>query len=121
MEIKPLHTVAELALLLPEKPLGVRPYDSRRWRKLARQQLRDHPLCNICLQSGQVVPATIADHIKPHEGDPTAFWLGKLQSLCLHCHNGFKQQIDNRGYATDIGIDGWPIDPNHPTNKQMEK
>jgi hypothetical protein len=25
-----------------------------------------------------------------------------------------KQEIDRQGFSTDIGEDGWPIDPNHP-------
>jgi hypothetical protein len=36
----------------------------------------------ICLEKGQVVPATDADHIVPHKGNEWAFWYGDLQSLC---------------------------------------
>ena len=104
--------MAELALML-----GKRPYDSLRWRKIARQQLRDHPLCCMCLAEAQVVPATICDHVEPHKGNPEMFWLGKIQSLCIDHHNGTKQQSEKRGYHTDIGIDGWPKDLNHPVNK----
>lgn len=25
--------------------------------------------------------------------------------------------IENKGYVNDIGVDGWPIDANHPVNK----
>jgi 5-methylcytosine-specific restriction protein A len=92
-------------------------YDTARWRRLARQQLRDHPLCVMCLAQGDIEPATIADHIIPHKKDLHLFWFGELQSLCIGHHNGTKQNLEKRGYVRDIGTDGWPIDPNHPVNK----
>ena len=92
-------------------------YDSRRWRKISQQQLCEHPLCVMCLASAEVVPATIADHVVPHAGDLNTFWLGPLQSLCASHHNGSKRRIENRGYHNEIGLDGWPTDPNHPVNK----
>ena len=97
--------------------LGVkRPYDQYRWRKLAKQQLSNHPLCVMCLQTGAVVPAVAVDHVKPHKNDPIIFWFGELQSLCASHHNRSKQQLETRGYVTDIGEDGWPKDKNHPVN-----
>src|SRR6188508_3869950 len=86
-------------------------YDSRRWRKLAKQQLQNHPLCKICLQNGLVEPATVVDHVIPHKGNRESFFLGAIQSLCRPCHDGTKQMIEKRGYDTTIGFDGWPIDP----------
>jgi hypothetical protein len=37
--------------------------------------------------------------------------------LCEPCHNSAKRQIELRGYRCDVGIDGYPIDPNHPFNR----
>ena len=91
-------------------------YGRQRWRIRARRQLREHPLCNKCLQRGHVVPATVADHVTPHRGDQQAFWFGQLQSLCAPCHSRFKQIEEVHGYSTDIDADGWPIDPRHPAN-----
>jgi 5-methylcytosine-specific restriction protein A len=54
------------------------------------------------------------DHIEPHGHDINRFWLGKLQSLCVDCHNVGKQFQEHRGFTKDIGPDGFPIDPNHP-------
>jgi hypothetical protein len=71
----------------------------------------------MCLQNGQVVPATDADHVVPHKGDERAFWYGELQSLCGSCHRSVKQKEEKRGYRSDIGINGWPIDPRHPANR----
>jgi hypothetical protein len=60
------------------------------------------------------VVATVTDHVTPHKGDYNAFWLSALQSLCAPCHNSRKRLVELRGYATDIGEDGWPTDPKHP-------
>jgi 5-methylcytosine-specific restriction protein A len=89
-------------------------YRTQRWRKRARAQLRGHPLCAFCLQLGKVVPATVADHIEPHRGNEQLFWSGELQSLCTAHHSGTKQQRETIGFAKDIGLDGWPLDPMHP-------
>jgi 5-methylcytosine-specific restriction enzyme A len=91
-------------------------YGKQRWRNRAKVQLRAHPLCVYCLQRGKVTAATVADHIEPHKGDEHAFWNGALQSLCKLCHDSAKAQEEARGYRTDIGVDGWPIDPRHPSN-----
>ena len=69
----------------------------------------------MCLEHGQPVPATVADHIEEHNGNWNKFWLGELQSLCANCHNSRKRLITARGYDPTIGVDGWPIDPEHPT------
>ena len=97
-----------------------RPYDLRRWRKIAKQQLRDHPLCTMCLQRGEVVPAAVVDHVVPHKRDSNIFWFGTLQSLCVQHHNGAKQQFEHRGYNTDIGSDGWPTDSKHPVYRTQK-
>lgn len=90
-------------------------YGRIRWVRKSRRQLRDHPLCNMCLQDGLVVAATVADHIKPHQGNAWEFWNGKLQSLCKYCHDNRKSEIEQLGYETTIGEDGYPIDPKHPS------
>jgi len=89
-------------------------YHTQRWRRRAALQLKRYPLCAICLQNGQVVPATDADHVVPHKGNEWAFWYGELQSLCGPCHWSVKQKEEKRGYRSDIGVDGWPIDHKHP-------
>jgi len=93
-------------------------YHTQRWRRRAALQLKLYPLCAICLQNGQVVPATESDHVVPHKGNEWAFWYGELQSLCGPCHWSVKQKEEKRGYCNDIGIDGWPTDPGHPANRR---
>jgi 5-methylcytosine-specific restriction enzyme A len=91
-------------------------YSSAHWQRLRQHQLREHPLCRFCLGRGEVVPATIADHVEPHHGNVNSFFLGELQSLCKPCHDSRKRFLEINGYAPDIGLSGWPIDPLHPAN-----
>ena len=93
-------------------------YHSKYWRIRRRNQLRTEPFCVMCLQEGRAEFATIADHIEPHRGDYKKFFFDPLQSLCKLHHDAAKKRTEFRGYDTQIGVDGWPVDPNHPVNKQ---
>ena len=91
------------------------PYD-RRWRRRRAAQLAEHPLCAMHLKvTGQLVMATVADHIVPHRGDPVLF-AGSLQSLCASCHNQIKQRVERGGddYMRGCELRGNPVDPRHP-------
>jgi hypothetical protein len=68
----------------------------------------------MCLAEGRVTSASIADHIEPHRGDQLKFFLGELQSLCPTHHESSKKRQEHRGYSTQVGPDGWPVDPEHP-------
>jgi 5-methylcytosine-specific restriction enzyme A len=92
-------------------------YSLQRWRRRAKHQLRVEPLCAQCLAQNRITPATIADHHPRHGGDWNKFVLGPLRSLCADCHQG-QWAVDKRGYRTDIGDGGYPLDPKHPFNKQ---
>jgi 5-methylcytosine-specific restriction protein A len=67
-------------------------YQLPQWRALRARQLQAHPLCAECLRQGRVTPATVADHIKPHNGDAGLFLEpSNIQSLCdyrskFNCH-----------------------------------
>jgi 5-methylcytosine-specific restriction enzyme A len=99
----------------PERPwLGW--YGHKRWVNRSKYQLKQHPLCCMCLAKGIVNAARVSDHIVRHSGDPMLFWYGKLQSLCVECHSSAKAQIDHKGFVNDIGDDGFPTDENHPFN-----
>jgi len=91
-------------------------YSTQRWRRKAKRQLQEHPLCAMHLQRGQVMPASVADHIIPHRGDVQQFWSGALQSLCDACHNSAKRLEEQDGFRSDVGPDGWPLDPRHPAH-----
>ena len=78
-------------------------HDKAAWHRWARRQLQYEPLCATCLSEGKIVAARIADHVVPHHNDPIKFWNGKLQSLCLHCHESRKKRIEYRGLDNAIG------------------
>jgi 5-methylcytosine-specific restriction protein A len=87
-----------------------RPYQhlyGRRWRKRRSIFLQSNPLCVMCGDRGLTVPATVADHIIPHKGDPDLF-MGDLQALCQTCHESDKKRQE-RGSKRTIGLDGWAI------------
>jgi hypothetical protein len=93
------------------------PLYDRKWRKRRAEQLSAHPLCRICMDVfARVEPATVADHIVPHRGDPVLF-AGPLQSLCASCHSSLKQQQETSGRIKGCDVYGNPIDPNHPWNR----
>jgi 5-methylcytosine-specific restriction enzyme A len=90
-------------------------YSSAFWRRRRLIQLREFPLCAFCLARGEVVPAKVADHVVKHNGDPWLFRDGELQSLCWPCHEQRKKSVESLGYDKTIGLDGWPVDPLHPS------
>jgi hypothetical protein len=58
---------------------------------------------SLAAQSGQRLP---------HAAD-LAFDPSNLVPLCLNCHALIERKIE-RGYSTEIGVDGMPLDPKHP-------
>jgi 5-methylcytosine-specific restriction protein A len=90
-------------------------YGLASWKNRRAHQLRIEPLCCLCEAEGRVTGATIADHFPPHGGDWNKFRLGKLRSLCKPCHDGLSG-FAHKGYSSDIGEDGFPLDPAHPFN-----
>lgn len=93
-------------------------YDTARWKRRRLAQLSKHPLCALCAPLGVVTAATVADHITPHRGSEHRFFSGDLQSLCAPCHSRVKQAEEHKGYLIDVGLDGYPIDPRHPFNRE---
>lgn len=58
------------------------------WQKAREAWLRAHPLCRKHEDKGEVVAASVVDHIIPHKGDKVLFWDSKnWQSLCKPCHD----------------------------------
>ena len=77
------------------------------------------------MAKGIITAATVADHVTPHRGDYEAFWHGELQSLCKFHHDKTKQRHERGGnktidvqYSSACDVNGKPIDPNHPSNRQ---
>ena len=93
-------------------------YKTALWERMRQTQLRSEPLCRYCGQIGDITPATVVDHIKPHKGQRVlAFDQDNLQSLCKPCHDKWAQAKDNGKPIAGVDADGFPIDPNHPWNK----
>jgi 5-methylcytosine-specific restriction endonuclease McrA len=92
-------------------------YSLQRWRRRAKHQLKLEPLCALCLERNRLTPATVADHHPRHGGDYNKFRLGALRSLCRDCHQG-AWATDRKGYSNAVGDDGYPLDKNHPFNRQ---
>jgi 5-methylcytosine-specific restriction protein A len=97
-------------------------YSTAGWLKRRNHQLRTSPWCIMCKTEGRNTLATVADHVEAHGGDYNKFVLGKLQSLCVNCHNRKKQRAETKkqreeaaGYSSDVGVDGWPLDKRHPS------
>ncbi|RVU17485.1 HNH endonuclease [Methylobacterium oryzihabitans] len=84
-------------------------YGTARWQRRRRALLDASPLCVSCTRRGLVVPATVADHVEPHRGDPDTFWNGRLQALCKPCHDGDKQREEHGRPRIAVDADGWPI------------
>lgn len=72
-------------------------YNTTRWQRLRKRFLLEHPLCVECERLGRITPATVVDHIKPHEGNPEMFWdEDNVQSLCKPCHDSKTAREDGR-------------------------
>ena len=92
-----------------------RGYDAN-WRKLRLVKLSQNPLCELCAKQGRTIAANTVDHIIAIKQDPSKrLTISNLQSLCKTCHDSSAQYKDRYGFLPDIGLDGLPIDENHPS------
>ena len=96
-------------------------YRTAAWQNIRSNQLAAKPLCEWCSSSGRTALATVCDHAQPHRGDPALFHNGPFLSLCKTCHDGAAQRRDRRGYSGAVNASGWPIDPNHPSNRKPQR
>lgn len=81
-------------------------YNRAAWKRLRNTWLNEHPLCEECLRSGEIVQAEVVDHIDPHRGDWTKFMdRGNLQSLCKPCHDR-KTASEDGGFGNRRKDDG---------------
>jgi hypothetical protein len=73
----------------------------------------------MCAAAGVKTRATVVDHIKRHFNRIAAlfFAFDNTQSLCKRCHDSDKAKEESRGYGSEIGSDGLPVDKRHPFYK----
>lgn len=70
------------------------------WRKARAVYLREHPLCVECKRNGRLTPATVVDHVEPHQGDKHRFWdKANWQALCKRCHDRKTAREGGRGVS----------------------
>lgn len=94
-------------------------YGTSAWSRLRYAHLSCEPFCRFCRKGGVIRVAEVVDHVEPHKGDRAMFFdANNLQSLCRPCHDRVKQAEETRGFAPDIGLDGWPVDARHPANRR---
>jgi hypothetical protein len=77
------------------------------------------PMCAKCEREGRTQEANLSHHINEYRESfsELEFWYGPLESLCFDCHAIIHDRARPRDYQTDIGLDGYALDPNHPTNR----
>jgi 5-methylcytosine-specific restriction protein A len=106
------------------------PYTTRRWERLRLQKFQREPLCEACLQVGEIVPAEVVDHRAPitkegrekrsaAEAFPPLDWLA---SLCARCHNR-KTRYEQTGedyLAKGCDVHGNPNDRRHPWYRERK-
>lgn len=85
-----------------------RGYDYR-WSLASKWHLKANPLCVRCLGLSVTTAATLTDHIVPHNGSYSIFWdRDNWQSLCAHCHDGPKAQLEvkwQKGLIANADLD----------------
>jgi 5-methylcytosine-specific restriction protein A len=84
-------------------------YNTPLWRARRLYQLRQHPLCALCLERKDIVVAEVAHHIEPHRGDWERFVSIPLQSLCKPCHDGIVQSQERLGFSKGCDVHGAPL------------
>ncbi len=98
------------------------PYNTARWGRLRRLKLQVNPLCQSCLQLGRIEAATAVDHRKPISAGGEPFpALDGLASLCASCHNTktrAEQMGEENWLHKGCDVHGFPLDPNHPWNRE---
>ena len=92
------------------KTTAERGYGSR-WQRARATYLKQHPLCVMCLAEGRTEPATVVDHITPHEGNQELFWdsQGNWQPLCKTHHDTDKAEQEGRHKARAKFTDDWRV------------
>lgn len=75
-----------------------RNYKTAAWKRLRWQVLLDAQFtCARCGTINSDTSRLVADHKRPHRGDPDLFWdRENLQCLCKACHDGAKQAEERR-------------------------
>lgn len=100
---KPNHRSADVAAYRKH-------YKTARWRRIRDGQLSKQPLCEWCLISEIIEPATVVHHGDGgHKGDEHKFWNGPFVSLCKSCHDSHGRREDLGQTVIRFDAQGWPL------------
>lgn len=67
----------------------------RAWKRIRTKYVSEHPLCEMCLKEGKLVPVEEVHHILPvSQGGTHA--RDNLMSLCQSCHTKIHREIGDR-------------------------
>ena len=61
-------------------------YQSKVWRSLRNEYIKQNPLCVYCQSNGIIKEAKVVDHIIPILMGGNSLSVTNLQSLCDSCH-----------------------------------
>ena len=81
----------------PNRDLRRQYYNTTEWRKLRESYIKQHPICEECLNKGKVTPATSVHHKQSPFKNGTAnkqlfLDYNNLMAICHECH----AEIHNR-------------------------
>ncbi len=103
-------------------------YRTQRWSVLRKSILkRDAYTCQwpgcgkLLIGSRHQHNAPVVHHRHDHKGDLDLFYNpANLMAVCKACHDSQAQRTGHTGFIAGNGIDGRPLDPNHPWNRAHE-
>ncbi|MDI7923391.1 HNH endonuclease [Ferirhizobium litorale] len=102
------HTISKSAPITRDQERAQRApwrkwYSLKRWRDMRWDVLVEAMFtCQMCGTLERDTSRLVADHRKPHRGDPVLFWdRANLQCLCEPCHSTEKQKEEQ---ATPAGV-----------------
>lgn len=85
---------------MSRNPIYIRLINSKAWKLLRIEKLRNNPVCEICEEQGKATIATEVHHMTPVEsvsGEESMkrlmFRYSNLKSLCHACHSEIHRQM----------------------------
>ena len=73
-----------------------RGYDAA-WRKVSKQYLAIHPLCEDCEAKGRISAADLVHHVKPIRDGGARLNYSNLRALCKPCHEEAHKRLRMMG------------------------
>ena len=100
-------------------------YNNTEWRKLRDNYIKQHPLCENCLDKGKVVAAEDIHHIKsPFTTGEINYNLlldgNNLKALCKECHAAIHSHKDDKPTIQDVLRQLADLLDENKTDKELE-